>query len=140
MNDGSNEINRSHSLECNHLHRLALEEAQVNREELERLYNESMAGEIRYHFLWRLNQLARICSSLEQSVEQSCQDGDDLIYMRQNIADLVLRAVQLRQEAKLLINSCRTSQVSAKLSGRSRVSVRKTAQNSGRRYPAPSFA
>jgi hypothetical protein len=97
------------NLDQSQLQELAASEANVNRAELERLYAESywMTGELRYHLLWRLSQLERKCSSLERMAHEVPQDVEELNCSRKHVAELALQAVQLRQEARLLINATR---------------------------------
>src|SRR5258708_9296611 len=93
------------SVELNRLQRLASDEARVNRRELHALYETAndLIGEVRYDMLWRLNQLQRICGSMERPIPQ-CTDWEELSQVRQAIADRVLNAVELRQELKSMSN------------------------------------
>jgi hypothetical protein len=118
------------SLDLLQLRELAASEAGVNRTELEKLYADSywMTGEPRYHLLWRLSQLERKCLALERIAHEVSQDVEELECSRTHVSELTLQAVQLRQEARLLLNAARRADnAQRKRPGGS--------GSSGRRYP-----
>jgi hypothetical protein len=88
--------------------RLASDEAELNRRELSKLYSEAgeVIGEVRYTLLWRLSEISRICTALERVAEpDDLNDPEEVDRLRERTAQLALEAVQLRQEARLLLNS-----------------------------------
>jgi len=93
--------------EANRLSRFALEEARVNRNELEKFYESAaqMIGETRYHFLWRLTQLERACAALEHCAILAFSSHEDWEQIGEKVATLSLQAVELRQEGRLLLNA-----------------------------------
>jgi hypothetical protein len=115
------------------LRQLALDEAEINRLELEKMYSESytLTGELRYHLLWRLSQLERKCHTLDRCVAEAPANAEELERIRKQVSETSLHAVQLRQEARLLINANRRTEPSAS-ARRKRVGNSGT---SGRRYP-----
>jgi hypothetical protein len=118
------------NLDLHQLQELAASEAGVNRAELEKLYAESdwMTGELRYHLLWRLSQLERKCLALERIAHEFPQDLEELNCSRKHVSEVALQAVQLRQEARLLLNATRRADnAQRKRPGGS--------GTSGRRYP-----
>jgi hypothetical protein len=95
----------SPSNEVQRVHRLALDEARLNREELERLYERGalLLEEERYEFLWHLAQLERACAALERCAEETLRCKDDVDADRGRVSELSLRAVELRQNARGLL-------------------------------------
>ena len=100
----------------------------MNRAELEKLYNDSysITGELRYHLLWRLSQLERKCFLLDRAVSETPADLEEMERARKHVAELTLQAVQLRQEARLLLNATRRDTATSR---------RRSSGLSGRRYP-----
>ena len=90
------------------LQRLAMGEALISKDQLHILYErgEELTGEARYRFLWLLSQLEQVCATLERCALQAMTDQNDLFRIRQKIAVLSLRNVELRQKALLLLNTC----------------------------------
>ena len=93
--------------EAEDVRKLASEEARLNRSELEKLYADSseVVGEFRYHLLWRLSQLERMCLCLERCCIWLNDSEEDIRSTRELVSKLALQAVQLRQEARLLLNA-----------------------------------
>ncbi len=90
------------------LQEFARAEAAVNHAEVAKLYAvcDELMGDMRYHLLWRISELERICAMLDRyatSPEQCLSGAPSEI--REIIAEKVLNAVELRQEARLLINA-----------------------------------
>jgi hypothetical protein len=95
----------SPSNEVQRVHALAMDEARLNRGELERLYERGafLLDDERYHFLWHLAQLSRTCSALERCAEEALRCSDDIDVDRRRVSDLALRAIDLRQTARSLL-------------------------------------
>jgi len=85
----------------------ALEEACVNRDELEKLYAESadVVGDLRYHLLWCLSQTERACRDLECCAKDVFLGNDDQHLLDQRVGELSQKALQLRQEARALLDT-----------------------------------
>ncbi|HEY3324699.1 MAG TPA: hypothetical protein VGP72_29880 [Planctomycetota bacterium] len=84
-----------------HIQRLAADEAATHRSELTKLYDQAAAvlGDTRYHLLWRLSELERVCRGLERHAQSSSAG----IRCRTEVARLVVQALELRDEARLLL-------------------------------------
>jgi len=98
--------NRPAAEECRRLFRLAQDEASVNRADLERLYERGtlLLDELRYEYLWNLAQLERTCSELERAAQNALRESQSHREMRDRVSRLMLRAVELRQQARSILN------------------------------------
>src|SRR5688500_10746927 len=91
--------------------RLALDEARVNRNDLEKLYTAGacIVGDLRYDFLWRMSQLERVCAGLERCAVQTyphvaeVADGEDIKHTHEAISKLALEGVEIRQDIRAIL-------------------------------------
>ena len=118
------------------LFRLAQEEARVNRAELEWLYERGtvLLDDQRYEYLWNLTQLERTCAALERTALNALREAHGLDELREGVSRLVLRAVELRQKARTIVNG--EQHRAEGRATRLRRSERRPTGNSSQRRPA----
>lgn len=80
--------------------------------DLANLYAESLlvAGELRYHLLWRLSELERIQLAVSRCIDQVTEgSSEDLGRIEAHIAELSKRGAEFTAEARLLVEAWRQS-------------------------------
>jgi hypothetical protein len=123
--------------------RMALDEARVNRNELERLYaaGVSIVGELRYDFLWRMSQLERVCVALERCAMRSCTEREEIEHTHEAISALALEGVEIRQDVRAILAAYRQEHRALERNERgNRIALaRKRASNNSVRSMAAAF-